>query len=476
MSDRFGDPEAEGAISSPPGPDPVPSAPFSWAVPPGGAAGDVFGAPGPATPGSGGPPFAPEPDAETGAGPPGTPLLRAPRRSVGPSKGWLPVAVVAALIGAGVGAGVTAIADHSTTSEPAITTIREGSAAPGPAVAGGANIPKLVASVLPAVVSIDVKTSIDEEEGTGMIISPDGLVVTNYHVVDYAAEDGGQITVTEAGSTNAIKAALIGTDPNDDVALLRINGAANLKVVTFGDSTKAVVGDAVVTIGNALGLSQGSPTVTSGIVSAVGRTVTASGTSNGTETLSDLIQTDAAINPGNSGGPLIDSAGQVIGMNTAVAGTTSEGTSAENIGFAIPSAEIESLLPGLEKGTTQVAQPGYMGVDVATLTPQLREEYGFTPTSGAVIISVVPGGPADQAGLIEADVIVAIGSTPVASVSDLQRAVQAARAGQTVKVTYYRGTEKQTASVTLVSASELQNLENQSSSFGLTPGGGITLP
>jgi S1-C subfamily serine protease len=465
MSDRFGEVDAERAV--PPSSDPSadqPPAPFSWAVPPAGPSAlgertssgtaDQVGS---EQLGWGAP--TPEARDATPPPPPGRPTRRAAR-------GWLPVAVVAALVGGGAGAGVTALADHS------ITTIREGSAAPGPAVAGGANIPKLVTSVLPAVVSIDVKTAAEEEEGTGMIISSDGLVVTNYHVVALAAEDGGRLTVTESGSTQALKGTLVGTDPADDLALLRIDGGSgNLKTVTFGDSTKAVVGDAVVAIGNALGLSQGSPTVTSGIVSAVGRTVTAAGTSNGTETLSDLIQTDAAINPGNSGGPLIDSAGQVIGMNTAVAGSTGNGTSAQNIGFAIPSAEIESLLPGLEKGTGQVATPGYMGVSIATLTPQLRSEYGFTPTSGAVVIRVVPGGPADQAGLTEADVIVAIGSKPVTSVADLQAAVQAARAGQSVRVTFYRGSAKRTTSVTLISASQLQNLEGQSGG-----GNGVSLP
>jgi len=391
-------------------------------------------------------------------------------------RGWFLVAVVAALIGAGVGAGVTALTNHNSTSP--ITTIHESDATPGPAIIGGANVPKLVDQLLPAVVSIDVKTPAEEDEGTGMIISSNGMVVTNYHVIALAAEDGGTLTVTESDSTTSIKASLVGTDQTDDVALLKISGGSGLKTVTFGNSNKAVVGDAVVAIGNALGLSQGSPTVTSGIVSAVGRTVTAGGTGSATETLSDLIQTDAAINPGNSGGPLVDSAGQVIGMNTAVAGTTSDGTSAQNIGFAIPSAQIESLLPGLEKGnSTAVRSPGYLGVDIATLTPQLRAEYGFTPTSGAIITNVLAGGPANQAGLAQDDVIVAIGSKPVTSYSDLQAAVQSYKSGQTIQVTYYRGTRKRTTSVTLVSQSEIQNLENQDAGgfFG-GGGGGLTIP
>ncbi len=414
-----------------------------------------------APPGDTGPeetPATPHGAADPGAGAGGAPRGRA----------WLLVAVVAALIGGGVGAGVTALTDNSNPAP--LATIKEGTSAPGAALEGGVSIPKLVNELLPAVVSIDVKTATQEEQGTGMIISPDGLVVTNYHVVVLAAEYGGAMTVTESGSTSPVKATLVGTDPTDDVALLRIDGASNLKTVVFGNSDKAVVGDAVVAIGNALGLSQGSPTVTQGIVSAIGRTVTASDGQGGTETLSNLIQTDAAINPGNSGGPLIDTAGQVIAMNTAVAGTTSNGSNAQNIGFAIPAAQIESLLPNLEKGGANPANsPGRMGVSVTTLTPQLRSEYGFTPGSGAIVTETVPGGPADQAGITQDDVIVAMGSKAITSASDLQAAIQSLHAGQTISVTFYRGPTKSTTSVTLITAAALQNLENQAAQNPFDP-------
>jgi putative serine protease PepD len=386
-------------------------------------------------------------------------------------RSWFLVAVVAALIGAGVGAGVSAWVNSN--SGTTISTIKEGNASPGAALDGGANIPNLVQKLLPAVVSIEVNTPQEEEEGSGMIISSNGMVITNYHVIALAAEDGGTLTVTEAGSTTAQKATLIGSDQTEDVALLHITGASNLKTVTFGDSDKAVIGDAVVAIGNALGLSQGSPTVTQGIVSATGRTVTAGDTSADTETLSDLIQTDAAINPGNSGGPLVDTEGEVIGMDTAVAGATSDGTDAQNIGFAIPSAQIESLLPGLEKGGTQTATPGYLGVEVETLTPQVRSEYGLTPSSGAIIESTVPGSPADLAGLIQEDVIVGINSTTITSAAALQTAVQADKAGQSIKVTYYRGNRQHTVSLTLISQLAIQSLEQQSEAGGSGTSGNI---
>jgi putative serine protease PepD len=403
--------------------------------------------------------FGPSEDRPESPGPPSGPTGRNDDRR---GTSWILVAIVAALIGAGVGAGVTALADN--TSSTTIATIQEGNASPGAALDGGVSIPNLVDRLLPAVVSIDVMTPNEEDEGSGMIISSNGMVVTNYHVIALAAQGGGALTVTESGSTSAKKATLVGTDQTDDVALLHITGASNLKTVTFGNSDKAVVGDAVVAIGNALGLSQGSPTVTQGIVSAIGRTVTAAGASSNTETLSDLIQTDAAINPGNSGGPLVDTAGEVIGMNTAVAGTTSDGTNAQNIGFAIPSAQIETLLPNLEKGGTPTITPGHLGVDVETLTPQLRSQYGFTPNSGAVILSTVPGGPADQAGLTREDVIVGVETKTITSASDLQSVVQGDKAGQRIKVTYYRGDVEHTAFVTLISQSAIQNLQNQSAS------------
>ncbi|HSZ36005.1 MAG TPA: trypsin-like peptidase domain-containing protein, partial [Acidimicrobiales bacterium] len=275
------------------------------------------------------------------------------RKTPGRFRTWFPVAVVAALIGAGVGAGVTALADNNNGNSGSNAVIHESNAAPGAAVlSGNVTIPQLVDKVIHAVVSIDVKSNGNEDEGTGMIITSNGEVITNNHVIELYTEGGntGSITVTEYGQTKPLPATLMGYDQTKDVALLKINNASSLSTVTFGDSSKAVVGDSVVAIGNALGLSAGTPTVTQGIVSALGRTVTAGGIGTQTETLQNMIQTDAAINSGNSGGPLIDTAGQVIGMNTAVAGTSSDGTSSQNIGFAIPVAQVESLLPELQKG------------------------------------------------------------------------------------------------------------------------------
>ena len=356
-----------------------------------------------------------------------------PARPPGRVRSWLPVALIAALVGALVGGGVTALADHTGNQNSPSVTIHVGNATPGAAVlSGNVTIPELVDKVIPAVVSIDVKAGGNEDQGTGMIITSDGEVMTNNHVIELYTQNGskGSITVTESGQTKALPATLVGYDQSKDVALLKIDNASGLPTVTFGDSAKTVVGDAVVAIGNALGLAAGTPTVTQGIISALGRSVTAGGTGTATETLQNMIQTDAAINPGNSGGPLIDTSAQVIGMNTAVAGATSDGTSSQNIGFAIPAATIESLIPTLEKGGQIGSGSGYLGVDITTLTPALRQQYGFTPTEGVVILSVNAGSPAAAAGLVQGDVIVAVNGTTVTSADQLQKIIGDAKPGQ----------------------------------------------
>ena len=327
-------------------------------------------------------------------------------------------------------------------------TINTSNLKPGGAVLpSGLTIPELVRIVSPSVVSIDVRTSTGEEQGTGMILQANGLVLTNAHVVSGALA-GGTMTVTRTGSTASLPATLVGVDVSNDVALIRITNASKLPVVTFGKSNSLEVGDSVVAIGNALGLAAGTPTVTQGIVSALGRTVAASnGTSS--ETLSNLIQTDAAINPGNSGGPLLDANGHVIGMNTAVAGTMNDGTSAQNIGFAIPSSKIESLLATLIKGGPMTKKHGYLGVQIMTMTPALKEQYGLAVSYGAVVTTVLTGTAAENAGVEQADIIVQIDSTKIRSAEDVSNFMAKRKAGQTVTVVVYRKSAKINLKATL---------------------------
>lgn len=315
----------------------------------------------------------------------------------------------------------------------------------------GMSVAAIVKKVEPMIVSIEVKGNNSEDQGTGMIITSNGLVVTNNHVIAAAVGDGGTITVTRTGSLKSLPATLIGTNPIDDVALIRINNAKSLPTMTFGNSNDVVTGDAVVAIGNALGLAAGTPTVTSGIVSALGRTVTAS-SETATETLNNMIQTDAAINPGNSGGPLLDSDGDVIGMNTAVAGTLQDGTSAQNIGFAIPAATIESLLKSLKAGESVVTHGAFIGVEITSMTPELQQQYKFTVSEGAVVMSVIAGTGASRAGVKQGDVIVGVNGTRITSSQDITSVLSSLHPGDTVTLQLVRGKKHLSLKVTLGTA------------------------
>jgi S1-C subfamily serine protease len=369
------------------------------------------------------------------------------------------VAVVAAIIGGATGAGIAEAVGTGNGASSA-PPVRVGAETPGPALAGGAQIPTIVKSVLPEVVSIDAKGpgtgesgpfgGPTEDQGTGMIISDTGEVVTNNHVISGATT----ITVTLYGQTAALPATLVGADPPNDAALLKIDSPPpNLQPVTFGDSTKLEVGDAVIAIGNALGLSAGTPTVTSGIVSATGRTVQAGDASGGAgETLQNMIQTDAAINSGNSGGPLVDSAGQVVGMDTAVASSSTGNAPAQNIGFAIPSSTIQGLVATLRAGGTVGKAKAYLGVEVTDETSQEQQAYGLVPASGALVVSVVAGSPAHAAGIETGDVIVSFNGKAVTSAQGLTNDVQALPSGTSVRLGLYRGQQKLTLSATLALA------------------------
>ncbi len=356
------------------------------------------------------------------------------------------VIVVAALVGGFAGR----IFSHNSTGKNTYEIKSSNSSPTGQILSSGLTIPHLVGSVTPSVVSIDVRNDVSEDQGTGMILSSNGLIVTNNHVIA-AALNGGTITITRSGSTTAIPATLVGTDPSEDVALIRAEGLKDLPTVTLGNSDKLVTGDSVVAIGNALGLAAGTPTVTAGIVSALGRTVSASD-GNSSETLHNMIQTDAAINPGNSGGPLLDAEGQVVGMNTAVAGTLPDGTSAQNIGFAIPVSEIRTLLPSLLKGGTVSSSGAYLGVEISTLTPALAHSYGFTTTSGALVLAVVPNSAADSAGLKQGDIIVSIGSTKITTATQVTQTIRTHKAGDRVKIKIIRSNAAMTIWATLGNA------------------------
>ncbi|MGC8481179.1 MAG: S1C family serine protease, partial [Acidimicrobiales bacterium] len=289
-----------------------------------------------------------------------------------------------------------------------------------------------------------------------MIMTSNGYVVTNNHVIAGAST----VNVTLFNSSKSYPARVIGTDPTSDVAVLQIQGVSNLPTVTFGDSSKVKVGDSVIAIGNALGLS-GSPTVTEGIISALGRTITAQGDTGTTETLHNLLQTDAPINPGNSGGPLVNASGYVIGMNTAAASGSSGSSSAQNIGFAEPINSVLSIVKSIEAHPTSSIGNGattsghaFLGVGVQNLTAALAQQLGYSSNqTGVLVDNVVTGSPADQAGITSGDVITGIGGSTVTDLNQLISAIDSHQPGASVQVTWVDpNTGNNSATVTLASS------------------------
>jgi putative serine protease PepD len=278
--------------------------------------------------------------------------------------------------------------------------------------------------------------------GTGVIISTDGLVLTNNHVIDQA----GSIKVKLADGRE-LSADLVGSSPADDVALIKIRDVSGLTAAELGSSAELQVGDSVVAIGNALDL-EGTPTVTEGIVSALNRSIDAgseSGSSNG-ESLSNLIQTDAAINPGNSGGPLVNASGQVVGIDTAIIGD------AQNIGFAIAIDSIKPLITDIQNGKSSTTSTAFLGVSsesVSDLDQATIDQFGITADSGAVVVNTTPGTAADEVGLQQGDVITSIDGKAVTSSDDLGTAIRSHKPGDKVTIEYQRNGDTKSGTATL---------------------------
>jgi len=270
--------------------------------------------------------------------------------------------------------------------------------------------------------------------GTGLIYDRQGHIITNNHVVDGA--QGIQVSLVDGRSMTG---RLVGQDPQSDLAVVQITGD-NFPVAQLGDSSQLQVGDWVVAIGNALGLT-GGPTVTQGVVSALGRTVQEpSDDTTGAPGpyLFDVVQTDAAINPGNSGGPLVNLNGQVIGINTLVASQAGPGVSAQGIGFAIAISTAKSVADQLVS-TGRVAHP-YLGVNYAPLNPSIAAQLGIPSTQkGVVVGQVVPRSPAASAGLRARDVITAVDGQQLNTESTFAQILNQKKPGDTVSLNVQRG-------------------------------------
>ncbi|MBA3653058.1 MAG: trypsin-like peptidase domain-containing protein [Actinobacteria bacterium] len=359
--------------------------------------------------------------------------------------GWL-VPLIAALVGSLVGGGLVALLQR----DPNGRTIRYGRNSS--VLVNPRDVQGVLAKVEPAVVSVRTEAFqrgglfFNEVQrvrgaGTGMILSAGGDVLTNSHVVEGATT----ITVSLQGEKDPRPADLVSRDATTDIAVIRIRDAHDLPSVKLGDSDKLVVGDDVLAIGNALDLV-GGPTVTRGIVSALNRTL---GDDGSGERFTQLIQTDAAINNGNSGGPLVNTAGEVVGMNTVVIQSTGTGNSVQNIGFAISVNAIKPIVSELKGGKSPVRSTTFMGATLATLTDALKDRLGLATGSGVLVNDVVAASPAENAGLRSGDVIVKFDGQDVKEASAVVSAVQKHKPGDKVEVEYLRGNDKRNATVTL---------------------------
>ena len=341
--------------------------------------------------------------------------------------------VALALVVAAAGAGLGIRAGHEGSSTPADNVAASGTAsetlptvAPSALATSALDTNAIVARVDPAVV--DVTTTLDggEGAGTGMVLTSSGLVLTNNHVIEGAR----RIEVQIAGRGPTYTAHVIGYDVTDDVAVLQVENVSGLKAILVGDPSSVSVGDRVVAIGNALGAS-GPHAVTTGSIQALGQSITANDLTGSSETLSDLIQTDAALQPGDSGGPLVNSAGRVIGMDTAASAgfRRSRGSAA---GFAIPIDKALAVARQIEAGkassTVHIGDRAVLGVEVV-------ESNRFV-ADGVAVGAVEEGSPAADAGIRSGDVITAVDGTNVASPDQLQAVLGGHSPGDRVQVAW----------------------------------------
>jgi len=376
----------------------------------------------------------------------GTPMTQTsePQHPRGRIRTTLFAAVLAAVVGGGVGAGTVAIADRNDHGTNTGLKITNTTGAPAAVLDG--TVSAAAKTIRPSVVTIDVTGSQESGTGSGVIIRDDGHILTNDHVVS-AGGSGGKISVTLSDGRTA-PGRVIGRDSSDDLAVLKIDGVANLTAATFAKSSSLSVGQTVVAVGAPLGLSD---TVTSGIISNLARPVRAG---DNDQAVFEAVQTDAAINPGNSGGPLVDLNGSVVGINAAIASDSSGGglqipgqpqqqAGSIGIGFAIPSDESSRIASELI--ATGKATHAVIGVTVSGATTDDSQV-------GVPLATVTAGGPAAKAGLKTKDVVTRIDTQLVRSADALIAAVRSHAPGDTVSLEYTRDGKTHTVSVTLGSS------------------------
>ena len=406
----------------PPPPPPPPPAPPGWGIPYGGGGwGDPY-----STYGYGQQPYTPYGYGYPPAWqPPATP----------PASGHAPRRLLAALLmvlvvggTAGAAAGVL-IHDRANPANGTTSTSTSGNTAPGRANLAEVNINTRLGSLGAAA-------------GTGMLISTDGYVLTNNHVVDGETTITGQV----GGVGRTYNATVIGVDPTEDVAVIKLDSASGLPTIAVGDSSSVKAGDPVTAIGNALGKG-GPPSITTGKVTALDQTVTATDEGGGnSETLTGMIQFDAPIQPGDSGGPLVNGAGQVVGMDTAGSQSLRGRNAPSNVGFAIPLNSAMSIAQQIISGK---GGPNLQGPHAAMIGVEVVESTG---TAGAQVDQVQTGSPAEGAGITSGSIITAIDGTTIDSVASLGAAIHSHKPGDKISVTWQDASgQSHTATVTLAS-------------------------
>ncbi len=346
------------------------------------------------------------------------------------------------LLGAAGGAGGSALYDQLTGdsgTSPVVSSLESDSSS-ADAQATSGQVEKVAKAVLPSVVQINVAGGSEAGSGTGIIISSNGNILTNNHVVEAAAQQGTITVAFSDGTTSS--AQIVGRDPKTDLAVVKVD-RTGLTPATFGKSSDLAVGEEVVAIGSPFGLES---TVTSGIVSALNRPVSSSDGTGQNTTVFPAVQTDAAINPGNSGGPLVDLEGRVVGINSAIrsGGTTSASAGSIGLGFAIPIDLAKSVADQLVKG--EQVEHALIGV---TVRPAVSNDE--ITGIGAEITEVNPDSPGAKAGLERGDIVTAINNQPVGSSDALVAGIRGYRPGEQVTLTYLRDGKKAETQVTLAS-------------------------
>ena len=401
--------------------------------------------------------------------PPGQALLSPPTSdAMGPPPQWMPgppprpasiwsriaafivlIAVVAAAAGAGIGWGLARavnnrpVAQATTSPEAPIQQVT-----PGTSTSPSSTTDAIAAKVSPAIVDINTVLGNGAAAGTGMLISSTGEILTNNHVVNGSTS----ITVTVQGRSQKYSAHVVGVDISQDIAVIQIDGSVSgLPTVKFADSSSLEVGQTVVALGNALGRG-GAPNVTSGQITALDQTITASSGGSSSETLNGMIQSDAVIYEGDSGGALVNTSGQVVGMITA---GQAQGfrSSASDVGFAIAANTAVGVVNRIraheQAADLTYGQVGFLGVSVQTLDAFSAQQLGLSVSSGALVTSVQPGSGAEAAGIARNSVITKVGGASVTSSDTLGTAIRSHRPGDGVSVTWVNQGGSHTATVTL---------------------------